>query len=81
METEEYAPDLIQDKTLEFIETNKDKPFFCYYALVQPHAEMFAPEEYMAKYRGKFLPESSYEGTDDGTDTGKNSAVVMKVKK
>jgi len=27
---------------------------------------MFAPEEYMEKYRGKFLPESSYEGTDGG---------------
>lgn len=29
---------------------------------------MFAPEEKMAKYRGKFLPESSYEGTDSGPD-------------
>ena len=27
---------------------------------------MFAQEEYMNKYRGKFLPESSYVGTDDG---------------
>jgi arylsulfatase A-like enzyme len=68
LETEEYAPHLIQDETLKFIETNKDRPFFLYYALVQPHAEMFAPEEYMAKYRGKFLPESSYEGTDGGED-------------
>ncbi|NDV61014.1 arylsulfatase [Puniceicoccales bacterium CK1056] len=64
----EYAPDLIQDEVLGFIEANKDKPFFCYYALVQPHAEMFAPEPYMEKYRGKFLPESSYEGTDSGPD-------------
>jgi arylsulfatase A-like enzyme len=68
METEDYAPDLIQEKTLEFIEANKDEPFFIYYALVQPHAEMFAPEEKMEKYRGKFLPESSYEGTDEGPD-------------
>jgi arylsulfatase A-like enzyme len=66
LERQEYAPDLIQDETLKFIEANKDEPFFCYYSLVQPHAEMFAPEEYMRKYRGKFLPESSYVGTDDG---------------
>ncbi|NNJ70986.1 MAG: arylsulfatase [Kiritimatiellales bacterium] len=66
LEQGEYAPDKIQDQTLEFIEANKDQPFFIYYALVQPHAEMFAPEEYMEKYRGKFLPESSYEGTDGG---------------
>jgi len=68
LETEEYAPDLIQAKALAFIEENKDKPFFCYYAMVQPHAEMFAPEEYMKKYRGKYLPESSFKGTDSGPD-------------
>lgn len=66
LETEEYAPDLIQDQTLKFIETNKDQPFFVYYALVQPHAEMVAPDAYMEKYRGKFLPESSYKGVDSG---------------
>lgn len=66
LETEEYAPTLIHAEVMDFIEANKDKPFFCFYAVVQPHAEMFAPEEYMEKYRGKFLPESSYEGTDGG---------------
>ncbi len=66
METGTYAPDLIHKEVLEFIETNKEQPFFCYYAIIQPHAEMFAQEEYMNKYRGKFLPESSYVGTDEG---------------
>lgn len=68
METEEYAPTLIHEQAMKFIEANKHRPFFCYYAVIQPHAEMFAPEEYMKKYRGKFLPESSYEGTDGGPD-------------
>ncbi|MDQ8179646.1 arylsulfatase [Pelagicoccus sp. SDUM812005] len=65
-ETGTYAPDLIQEQILDFIETNQDRPFFCYYALIQPHAEMLAPEEYMEKHRGKYLPESSYQGTDSG---------------
>ena len=73
METGTYAPDLIHQEALEFIETNKDRPFFCYYAIIQPHAEMFAQEEYMNKYRGKFLPESSYVGTDDGPDFRKHA--------
>ncbi|MDQ8201188.1 arylsulfatase [Pelagicoccus enzymogenes] len=64
----DYAPDLIQDEALRFIETNKDRPFFLFYAMVQPHAEMFAPENYMEKYRGRYLPESVYEGTDGGED-------------
>lgn len=61
-----YAPVLIQEKTLEFIEANKDQPFFCYVPHVVPHAEMFAPEEYMAGFRGKFPPEKTYEGADEG---------------
>jgi arylsulfatase A len=68
METQEYAPDLIQDQALRFVEANKDRPFFMYYPLIQPHAEMFAPEKYMAKYRGKFLPESSFKGVDGGPE-------------
>lgn len=64
--TETYAPNLIHDQALLFLEKNKDNPFFMYYPSVIPHAELFAPEEYMDKYRGKLLPEKSYEGTDEG---------------
>jgi len=63
-----YAPDLIHEEAMNFIDDNKDSPFFLYYAIIQPHAEMFAQERYMEKYRGKFLPESSYEGVDSGPD-------------
>jgi len=51
---------------LEFIENNKDNPFFLFYPSVIPHAELFAPEEYMTQFRGKFLPEKEYSGTDGG---------------
>lgn len=64
--TGEYGPKVIHNEALKFLENNKDKPFFMYYPTVLPHAEMFAPEEYMAKYRGKFLPEKSYAGYDEG---------------
>lgn len=61
-----YAPDLIQKHVLNFIENNKDTTFFLFYAAVQPHAELVAPPEYMEKFRGKFMPEKSYEGVDSG---------------
>ncbi|MBI9063801.1 MAG: arylsulfatase [Marinilabiliaceae bacterium] len=61
-----YAPNLIHQKTLEFIEANKDQPFFLYVPSIIPHAELFAPEEYMEKYRGKFEPEHVYKGVDSG---------------
>ena len=50
-----YAPNLIHEQALLFLEKNKDNPLFMYYPSVIPHAELFAPEEYMKKYRGKLL--------------------------
>ncbi|WP_237340626.1 arylsulfatase [Wenyingzhuangia fucanilytica] len=55
-----YAPAVIHEKTLQFIEENKEKPFFAYVASIIPHAELAAPKEIMDKYRGKFLPEKEY---------------------
>ena len=61
-----YAPDLIHAKALQFIEENKDKPFFLYYPTTIPHAELLLPEENLAKYRGKFEPEKVYKGAEPG---------------
>ena len=58
----EYAPDLIQDQALKFIQENKERPFFLYYAAIQPHADMVAPERYMEKHRGKYGKETPYQG-------------------
>lgn len=63
---EQYAPELIQDKALEFLETYKDSTFFMYVPTIIPHAELVAPEAVLAKYRGKYSPEKEYKGTDDG---------------
>lgn len=63
-----YAPELIHEKTLEFIELNKDNPFFLYVASIIPHAELAAPDRIMQKYSGKFPPETPYEGVDDGPE-------------
>jgi arylsulfatase A len=62
----QYGPDLIHKKALLFIENNKKKPFFLYYASPLPHAELVAPVVYMNKFKGKFEPEKAYIGTDVG---------------
>ena len=61
-----YAPNLIHEKTLQFIEENKDRPFFAYVPSIIPHAELVAPEAVQNKFRGKYVPEKVYKGTDDG---------------
>lgn len=62
----QYAPDLIQEQVLRFIEDHQDQPFFLYYPTPLPHAELKVPERYMKPYRGQFLPEKEYRGTDSG---------------
>jgi arylsulfatase A-like enzyme len=61
-----YSPDLIHDAALNFLEMNRNKSFFLFYPTTIPHAELFAKEEYMNKFRGKLNPEKSYKGTDSG---------------
>jgi arylsulfatase A len=61
-----YSADLIHKAALDFLEKNKNQQFFLYYPTTIPHAELFAKEEYMKKFRGKFDPEKSFKGTDSG---------------
>lgn len=65
-QTGTYAPELIHEQTLAFLEENKEKPFFLFVPSIIPHAELVAPEAYMEKFRGKFSPETPYEGVDEG---------------
>jgi arylsulfatase A-like enzyme len=61
-----YSADLIHKAALDFLEKNKNQPFFLFYATTIPHAELFAKEEYMKLFRGKFDPEKLYKGVDKG---------------
>lgn len=61
-----FSQDIIQRKTLEFIEQHKENPFFLYVPIVLPHAELIVPEDsIIQELRGKF-PETPFKGTDSG---------------
>jgi arylsulfatase A len=61
-----YSADLIHKAIIEFLEKNRNNHFFLFYPTTIPHAELFAKEEYMEQFRGKFMPEKSYNGVDSG---------------
>ncbi|MRT91994.1 arylsulfatase [Ancylomarina sp. 16SWW S1-10-2] len=69
-----YAPDKIQDATLQFIENNKDTSFFAYVPLVLPHAELISPKDSISKkFEGKFVEDNPYlEGSSTASDYGPN---------
>jgi len=55
---EGYCTDVFFGEALKFIETNKDRPFFCYLATNAPHAPYNLPEEYFNMYKdNQNLPE------------------------
>jgi arylsulfatase A len=68
-----YAPQLIHEKTLAFLEQHQDTSFFLFVPSILPHAELVAPEEYMARFgeytssgdfKSAFAPEKPYKGVD-----------------
>ena len=59
-----YAPDVIQQHALEFIDANQSRPFFLFLPTVLPHAELAAPENYMTKLRGQFEEGVPYKGSE-----------------
>ena len=65
-EENQYAPTLMHNEALKFMETNKEKPFFMFYASALPHAELLLPQENIDEFKGKLLPEKNYKGVDSG---------------
>lgn len=56
-----YAPQLIADEMLKFVEQNHDKPFFVYYPTVIPHLPLQAPQDAIDAYRGRW-EDNPYKG-------------------
>lgn len=50
---EGYCTDIFFSKALDFIEENKDKPFFCYLSTNAPHAPYNVDQRYLDLYKGK----------------------------
>ena len=49
-----YSQDRFRDVALEFIDKNKEKPFFLYLPFAIPHVSIQVPEKSLEQYKGKF---------------------------
>ena len=50
-----FLPDDLTNKAMEFIEKNKDQPFFAYLPYNTPHSPMQMPDEWWDKFKDKEL--------------------------
>ncbi len=48
--SENYAPDLILQEALEFIDEHRQRPFFLYLPFVEPHVALQPPQEWLDAY-------------------------------
>lgn len=53
---DEYVADLLTRHAIDFIESNKDKPFFVYLSHKSVHDEFIADKRYKGCYEGKEVP-------------------------
>jgi arylsulfatase A len=61
--SENYAPDLILNEALAFIDANHQQPFFLYLPFVEPHVSMHPPQEWIDQYPVEWDAEhGSYRG-------------------
>ncbi|SVA88527.1 uncharacterized protein METZ01_LOCUS141381 [marine metagenome] len=58
----DYAPELMHNEALKFIEKNQNGPFFLYYASPLPHLPLQAPKRWVDYYRLKIGDEEPYTG-------------------
>jgi arylsulfatase A len=71
-----YAPDLIHQESLKFIEENAENPFFMFVPMVMPHAELAVSDEGLQSYyREKFGEEKPYIAPSDWDYGAENIAV------
>jgi arylsulfatase A-like enzyme len=56
-----FIVDVRVGKAMEFIETNREKPFFCYIPLTTPHSPFSVPDEHWNKFKDSPV---SLRGTD-----------------
>jgi arylsulfatase A-like enzyme/sugar phosphate isomerase/epimerase len=51
--TKGYITDVLTDAALGFLETQKDRPFFCYIPYNAPHGPFQVPDRYFEKYKAR----------------------------
>ncbi|MBD5780102.1 sulfatase-like hydrolase/transferase [Pelagicoccus sp. NFK12] len=65
-----YAQELFTKEAINYIEQERENPFFVFLSYSSPHAELAAPEKYVSQYDGKF-DEKPYLGMSTGKEVEK----------
>ena len=73
----QYAPQLIADQLIEFLQQHGKEQFFIYYPTVLPHLPLRAPKKYVDMYKGKWPDPPAKIKTYGGSDAPKTTYAAM----
>ena len=74
---EGFIVDVLVDKVLEFIETNREKPFFCYIPLTTPHSPFSVPDKHWDKFKDSPVEMRGEEGDKEDLDVTRTVLAMM----
>jgi len=63
-----YITDDLTDHAIQFIETNKEKPFLCYLPYNTPHSPFAVPADYWQRFKDKPITQRGSDGENETVD-------------
>jgi arylsulfatase A-like enzyme len=72
-----FIVDVLVGKALEFIETNRKKPFFCYIPLTTPHSPFSVPDEHWNKFKDSPVTQRGEEGEKEDLAVSRTVLAMM----
>jgi arylsulfatase A-like enzyme len=72
-----FIVDVLVGKAMEFIETNREKPFFCYIPLTTPHSPFSVPDEHWNKFKDSPVTMRGVEGEKEDLAVSRTVLAMM----
>jgi arylsulfatase A-like enzyme len=66
--TRGYIVDVCTTEALEFIQSNRKSPFFCYIPFTTPHSPWAVPDEYWQRFRDKPITQRATQSEQENED-------------
>jgi arylsulfatase A-like enzyme len=66
--TSGYIVDVCTTEALEFIQSNRESPFFCYIPFTTPHSPWAVPDEYWQRFRDKPITQPATQSEQENED-------------
>jgi arylsulfatase A-like enzyme len=77
----DYTADIIHSKAIQFIEANKDNPFFLYYPSTLPHGPYHQPDDEILEYYAKKTRMPKGDASDMSFSVPKHAAMTARLDK